>query len=352
MAESDVIIRLDGSLRQIQFFIRRSGLLLALFVAVEAAVNLPWRQAVAVAALTFVYIAYNLYLCHQRIPDKYGDFTCNLGLCAALTYAGAEFSGVLYQVLLLLRVVRERQAQAERAAGVVIAVYIAAFVGAAPGWQWQYVWTIAYHVLVLGILTVAALYLQRLVWTQQRQAEAVKELALQRKRQEERAVTDDLTGLFNYRAYQECTGNLAAYSLLLLDIDHFKRLNDTYGHAVGNVVLRQLGAILRRSIRKEDLAFRYGGEEFAVLLMTTDLAAACERAQVIRRQVAAADWGAAAAGLQVTLSIGVAVRQNGEAERQVFEAADAALYAAKKSGRNAVRCQNPFAGLEDEAQFT
>jgi diguanylate cyclase len=130
------------------------------------------------------------------------------------------------------------------------------------------------------------------------------------------------------------------FSLLLIDIDHFKQFNDTHGHQVGDEVLRLMARRLKESLKGQDVAARYGGEEFAVLLPNTDL----ERAKVVAEKLRAASEHKVVRKRstgeslgQITVSIGVAEFAAGESSESVFGRADAALYTAKRAGRNAVR---------------
>ena len=155
---------------------------------------------------------------------------------------------------------------------------------------------------------------------------------------EEDSLHDPLTGLGNRRLLDRAVQALAAnapVSIAVLDIDHFKQINDRFGHAVGDAVLRELAAILRRCLRETDTAVRLGGEEFGLVLMPTALDAArmiCER---VRAAIDGADWGKVAVGLHVTTSLGVAPWL-GDSDR-TLKRADDALYVAKRSGRNQVR---------------
>src|SRR5207253_10332525 len=111
----------------------------------------------------------------------------------------------------------------------------------------------------------------------------------------EQATTDGLTGLVNHRTFQERFSAMLgradrrgfAVSLLLTDIDHFKKVNDTYGHPTGDEVLRRVASILKASARKIDIVARYGGEEFAMVLEATDRAGARQLAERVRQEVAA-----------------------------------------------------------------
>ena len=171
------------------------------------------------------------------------------------------------------------------------------------------------------------------------------EFATVQKRLLQDALTDTLTQLPNRRngldflaselLFTQSSGSPLA--CLMLDIDHFKRINDTYGHAAGDAVLRQLADILRRASRAEDMVFRYGGEEFVAILTNAPLKIALQIAERIRAQVEESifDWEGQA--IPVTLSIGAAVATGKELDGQaLIQAADTALYQAKKNGRNRV----------------
>lgn len=164
---------------------------------------------------------------------------------------------------------------------------------------------------------------------------------------EERAKTDTLTGLPNRRALEEFfrKAQLAALeqgdpvSALMIDIDHFKRFNDEFGHGVGDQVLRLMAKVLRERVRDVDLPARYGGEELIVVLPNAGLATAATVAERIRRAVAEChltrrSTGEALPG--ITISIGVAQFQGGESMADLIERCDRALYQAKKTGRNRV----------------
>ena len=136
--------------------------------------------------------------------------------------------------------------------------------------------------------------------------------------------------------------------LLMLDLDHFKRFNDTYGHDAGDAVLRETGSFLVRSIRAEDFVCRYGGEEFVVILPTADLRAAETRAERIRsklRDLVVMHQGRSL-GL-ISASIGVAaLPDHGMNEEKLLQAADAALYRAKREGRDRVCVADPLASAD------
>jgi diguanylate cyclase len=173
---------------------------------------------------------------------------------------------------------------------------------------------------------------------------------VQRANQELKAlsVTDGLTGLPNHTAWEQAVEREFARArryaqpaaVLMLDLDHFKAVNDTHGHAAGDAVLRAAGAVLRQLLRALDVPGRYGGEEFGVLLPATDLAGAATIAERIRARLDARPLvGVGAGGLRVTASIGCAALHAADASAEAWIArADRALYRAKAAGRN--RCES------------
>lgn len=156
------------------------------------------------------------------------------------------------------------------------------------------------------------------------------------------AEVDSLTGLGTRRAL----GNLVpaldassqAWSLLMIDLDHFKSINDRFGHQAGDSVLSLSSQALLASLRGEDMAVRWGGEEFLAVLPEAAAEAARAAAERVRRAISEKDHSRVAVGLRVTASIGVATRRPGESFEQVVARADAAAYEAKAAGRNTVRC--------------
>ena len=161
---------------------------------------------------------------------------------------------------------------------------------------------------------------------------------------EEKARIDELTGLFNRRSLNEVIASEinrhsrygGLFSLIILDIDSLKTYNDTYGHLAGDELLRQISDIIKKAIRSSDQAFRYGGDEFAILLPNTSTDAASQVAERIRQQAAAK---VIAGNTPVTISLGLASwPANGRGANEVIAAADAALYQAKQSGGNQSRC--------------
>jgi two-component system cell cycle response regulator len=163
----------------------------------------------------------------------------------------------------------------------------------------------------------------------------------------EMAITDGLTGLHNRRYMETHLGTLAeqaslrgkSLALMMLDIDFFKAVNDTYGHDAGDDVLREFAVRIRKSIRGIDLACRYGGEEFVIVMPETDMHVAGMVAERLRRAVAAEPFAVdkGTRHIQVTISIGLAaLERKGEPMADVLKRADLALYRAKHDGRNRV----------------
>ncbi len=154
--------------------------------------------------------------------------------------------------------------------------------------------------------------------------------------------TDALTGMLNRRAFDEEITRRASESLrsgmplglVMVDIDHFKATNDTYGHAAGDKVLKGVANVLANSLREMDIVARYGGEEFALILPNTNLLNSCRAAERARVAIARSIFQANDDELTATISAGVAVLETTHAE--MIRTADDALYAAKQAGRNRV----------------
>lgn len=158
------------------------------------------------------------------------------------------------------------------------------------------------------------------------------------------AATDSLTGLLNRQAFEflfeqaihEAARSKNPVCVLLLDIDHFKKINDTYGHVVGDQVICAVSGVIQKVLRQNDIMSRWGGEEFLILLKDCSQLDAYELAQKILARVARNSWVSDAPDLQVTVSVGVTQYQTHETLMEVFARVDEALYRAKNSGRNAV----------------
>lgn len=176
-----------------------------------------------------------------------------------------------------------------------------------------------------------------------------KDLMVKNKRLEQLSITDGLTQLYNHRyfqdefarAFEQATRYERPLSVVIFDIDFFKKVNDTFGHAAGDQVLREVSRLFTESIRATDLAARYGGEEFAVLMPETTLEDAILFGEKVRKLVESTAVMTETGEVNPTISVGVAntpytkVRST----RQLIECADKALYRAKRAGRNQVQAE-------------
>ncbi|MDR7331680.1 diguanylate cyclase [Roseateles asaccharophilus] len=226
----------------------------------------------------------------------------------------------------------------------------------------QHLSTERWYLLIMSIwLGLALLYLfmrlvrlQTVVRTQRQQSQELHEINRVLNARSEQlvqmATTDALTGAFNRKGLEDVLQQALAdwrthqhpLGLVLIDIDHFKAVNDTHGHQTGDRVLAGLAELVRRHVRAQDLLGRWGGEEFLLVCRDTQLPQALGIAEKLRALIAGHDFGD---GLRVTASFGVAAMDNGERPlEQVFAAADAALYRAKAEGRNLVIAEGALTG--------
>ncbi|HEX8888197.1 MAG TPA: diguanylate cyclase [Pyrinomonadaceae bacterium] len=171
-----------------------------------------------------------------------------------------------------------------------------------------------------------------------------EEAAVRAEVAQERAMTDALTGLLNRYGLQHVLAREHAearrydrpLSCLMIDLDNFKTINDTYGHASGDIALQQVAGILREVVRRSDTVFRYGGEEFLVLLPETDLEGATALAEKIRVNTSSRPFGDGERVFNLTLSVGASTLYDHESGNDMIACADMALYHAKERGRNRV----------------
>jgi diguanylate cyclase (GGDEF)-like protein len=173
-------------------------------------------------------------------------------------------------------------------------------------------------------------------------------------RLQDMASHDPLTHVLNARAYYEaCAQQIALsqrtqnpFSVLFVDLDHFKKINDTHGHAAGDEVLRTIAQTLSQHLRQSDLMGRIGGEEFSVFLPNTSLSGALLVAENLRSAIERCRSDLGETTLQITASIGVASSTNGaQSMQQIQQHADTAMYEAKKAGRNRVSTLQPSNGV-------
>jgi diguanylate cyclase (GGDEF)-like protein len=177
---------------------------------------------------------------------------------------------------------------------------------------------------------------------------AMDELSKKNEEVHQLAITDSLTGLYNRRYFFELAGHEfqralrsgCSLSAIMLDIDFFKKVNDTYGHQVGDIVLHELAGCCRQVTRKVDVLGRYGGEEFVIILPDADLAAACIIAERLRQAIAKKTIDTETGPVTVTASFGVSTINNDcSTLENLLKKADSALLEAKRGGRNRV-CTN------------
>ncbi len=194
------------------------------------------------------------------------------------------------------------------------------------------------HTLYLNLLACLGVTLVVLVLAHQT-------LRRYQQRMETLASTDELTGLLNRRAFTFLIDKfLADYqreprpmAMLLIDVDHFKSINDHHGHVAGDLMLAHVASLMQRSLRRSDLAVRWGGEEFLVVLKGCDLVEAGLLAEKLRQTVEQDRYVLRNEAIRMTVSIGVSEFSGNEAPDQAINRADLALYEAKRSGRNCVR---------------
>ena len=156
------------------------------------------------------------------------------------------------------------------------------------------------------------------------------------------AIRDELTGVYNRRYLMEriveesqrCNRYGSTYCLCMLDIDLFKRVNDSYGHLAGDEVLRGVAMLASKTLRGTDFFGRFGGEEFIIALINTSIDGATIIAERVRQKIEEISFDEIHPGLQITVSIGVAAHVSSEEPAQTLKRADDALYRAKDSGRN------------------
>lgn len=170
------------------------------------------------------------------------------------------------------------------------------------------------------------------------------------------ANTDALSGVSNRKAFDDRLRLLLGYHrrdgepfvLILADLDHFKWINDTYGHAAGDTVIKQLGALLQRVVRDGDTVFRYGGDEFAMLLPRCNMDAGVKVAQRICAETTRINFGTAIGSEQtaITISLGLTESRSADTPQTIFQRADDALYASKKGGRNQVQFNDASAAIQ------
>jgi len=182
-------------------------------------------------------------------------------------------------------------------------------------------------------------------------SEDLKQLQQDLEKSQQEAQTDVLTSLLNKRGFEKrfelerirAKQNEIPFSLIMVDIDHFKKVNDSFGHLVGDSLLKSIANLLKSHLRKNDIASRYGGEEFLILLPETGIQGAKAAAQKIRDTLATKEWKLKETGKpmgKITVSMGIALYKLNEPEEALIKRVDDALYLAKNRGRDQIVTQD------------
>ena len=181
-------------------------------------------------------------------------------------------------------------------------------------------------------------------------SEDLKQLHQELEKSQQEAQTDALTSLINRRGLEKrlelerirAKQNDSPFSIIMVDIDHFKKVNDTFGHLVGDSILRSLARMIKDHLRRNDIAARYGGEEFLILLPVTEIEGAKAVGQKIRKALSTKEWKLKENGKsigRITVSMGISLYKFNEPEESLIKRADDALYLAKNNGRDQIVTQ-------------
>jgi diguanylate cyclase (GGDEF)-like protein len=316
---------------------------------------LPWAFGLGGAALTLLFASAVWLGLHRRLGGARFTSAQLLSACALMlaTAAAVPQMGLLLLMTMLVAMATAAVQMPQRhVLAVTLIVGLCALLlvlvqGPALGLPLADRWERLFSGLWFGIV-LAKIALINLIGSALRRAlvDSNRRLAVALEQVRELSERDELTGLANRRsvmvqleqAVARCAGGGAPLAVALLDIDHFKHVNDTHGHAAGDEVLRAFAGAVSARLRSSDRVARYGGEEFLLLLPGCgENAAAAQAADRARLAVEQHAWHEVVAGLRVTVSVGVAVCQPGEAAAALLQRADAALYRAKAEGRNTVR---------------
>jgi diguanylate cyclase (GGDEF)-like protein len=214
-------------------------------------------------------------------------------------------------------------------------------IGAPVSSPWEVTLVLVYFSLILGrclLLSVTSNDMRA------RLADSRRKLATLLEQVQQLATHDELTGILNRRALlaalererSRAERSGAPFGIAMIDLDHFKRVNDIHGHAAGDEVLRAFAATVLETMRATDVFGRFGGEEFMMIMIGDTPAHTLKLVERIRTAVAAKNWSSIAPDLPITLSAGIAGHCKGETTEQLIHRADRALYQAKDAGRNAV----------------
>lgn len=290
---------------------------------------------IVLACLCYIFLVLRMMYSDSR----WNRFVCLplFFLAIAIAHLGLVNAGMLLHTALLCAVLRPGKVRVWRIGFLFVGGYVLGSMTADVNKGHAYFMQILYQGGGLIFSTSIMNVLRGLLDDRNDQDEKVQRLIEHNHHTQRRALVDELTGLYNYRAYKEYVRTMQGYVICIIDIDRFKRLNDTYGHGTGNVVLRRLAGLIRQCIRQQDVAFRFGGEEFVIILPGANEELGLRVAERMRLLVAGYDFETPPGVGAVTVSVGLAVHGSGNSCDQVFEQADQALYQAKRAGRN--RCK-------------
>ncbi|MBP2655217.1 MAG: diguanylate cyclase domain protein [Firmicutes bacterium] len=333
-----------GVSQYIQRLASKASVIFAIFIGFNACTMgvVHWQWIVALLAL---YSIYNFVLLRRGAIPSADELVTNLGILAVLGYLRVEYSACLYHLLLLRMTLRAGGKRASRVAIFIGLAFLISNVIVSGAVTNVMTMQMLFNLVVMAVMTYAVISVNVLFAKRSQDDRQVLALIEQNAHNYRMALTDSLTGLYNHRAYKEKIESVGQYVLLIIDIDHFKKLNDTYGHLVGDKVLVTISNIIKCGIRSGDMAFRYGGEEFVVVLPGATLQVGYKIAERLRQKVE--EWSldqGGAGSTPITVSIGIAMKRSAMSSQGVFEQADSALYSAKQSGRNNVKSIVELAG--------
>jgi diguanylate cyclase (GGDEF)-like protein/PAS domain S-box-containing protein len=212
------------------------------------------------------------------------------------------------------------------------------------------------HLMVFRDITERKQVEKRLRYVNDRLQAHLIEIGLLQSKLREQAIRDPLTDLFNRRYLEETLDRELSRAareeypicIIMIDLDHFKRINDTYGHEAGDVVLKAIADVLAEQSRRGDFACRYGGEEFVIVMPNVGLETAYERAESLRQSLTLLQVPYEYYSLSVTISMGIACfPENGQTREVILRAADQAMYAAKDAGRDHILSYNQLQRSEN-----
>ena len=287
--------------------------------------------------LSLVFVLFN-FICKRKVPLKTVDkvhhfyifilFLLCVGLTAAKLQVSEDFSGYIIGILVMAFLLRTEPWKFLLMSVLGIALFHISLV-----FFFSYVLTLDVFLITLVVFVLSLfMFINR--------ENRLQDMFLLRKQLEETALRDPLTNAFNRRHMIEFLNKelakfrrtKTATSVMMIDIDHFKRINDEYDHSIGDLVLKEFTEIINENIRDTDLLCRYGGEEFLVILSGADSGVAFKIAERIRKKIA--DYNFSELSCNVTASFGVAAFSEEDDEISIIKRADQLLYKAKRAGRN------------------